>query len=73
MQDFLLQGAEALPSVDADVIKKKYDEKGLTKDADTDIRWRLLSGRDASADTKLLLSRAVAIFHVNARVLVFFI
>ncbi|OAY81113.1 uncharacterized protein LOC109726993 isoform X1 [Ananas comosus] len=63
LQDFLLQGAEALPSVDADVIKKKYDEKGLTKDADTDIRWRLLSGRDASADTKLLLSRAVAIFH----------
>ncbi|XP_072967202.1 uncharacterized protein [Typha angustifolia] len=63
LQDLLLRSTEPLPDFDVDVIKKKRNEKCLNTDTSIDMRWRLLSGRNASADSKLLLSKAVAIFH----------
>lgn len=65
MQEFLLRGAQKLPVSNADVIKEKLKNKDLNTDTITDVRWRLLSGKTDSADSKLLLSRAVAIFHVS--------
>lgn len=65
LQVFLHHGAELLPFTDANIIKKKRDSRGLNKEVDADIRWRLLSGRTLEADSKLLLSRAVTIFHVS--------
>ncbi|URE19145.1 PHD [Musa troglodytarum] len=63
LQEFLLRGTLPLPELNADIIKKKLENKGVNVDADVDIRWRLLSGKTDTADSKLLLSRAVAIFH----------
>lgn len=69
MQEFLLRGTQPLPELNTDIIKKKLENKGVNVDADVDIRWRLLSGKTDTADSKLLLSRAVAIFHVSDQML----
>lgn len=66
MQKLLVRGAQPLPLLDVDVIKKKRESRGFNKDDNIDIRWRLLSGKTADAESKLLLSKAVAIFHVSA-------
>ncbi|XVE96561.1 hypothetical protein REPUB_Repub02eG0233200 [Reevesia pubescens] len=63
LQKLLFCGAEKLPDSLLDVIKKKYVEKGLDADINIDVRWRLLSGKFASPETRLLLSQAVGIFH----------
>ncbi|XP_008779219.1 uncharacterized protein LOC103698933 isoform X1 [Phoenix dactylifera] len=63
LQKLLLRGAQPIPLIDADVIRKKHDNNGFNRDANTDIRWRLLSGKTADAESRLLLSKAVAIFH----------
>lgn len=65
LEEYLHRGAELLPSSNIDIIKRKCDIRGLDKNLDIDIRWRLLSGRALEADSKLLLSRAVTIFHVS--------
>ncbi|KAL1827721.1 hypothetical protein DCAR_0206903 [Daucus carota subsp. sativus] len=46
-----------------DMIKKKHEEKGSQSFGDLNIRWRLLCGRTAADETRVLLSNAVAIFH----------
>ncbi|KAG6472333.1 hypothetical protein ZIOFF_069793 [Zingiber officinale] len=63
LEEYLHRRAELLPSSNMDILKRKCDSRGLDKNLDTDIRWRLLSGRALEADSKLLLSRAVTIFH----------
>ncbi|XVF76337.1 hypothetical protein PTKIN_Ptkin13bG0258300 [Pterospermum kingtungense] len=63
LQKLLISGPEKLPDSFLDVIKKKYAEKGLDADINIDVRWRLLSGKFASPETRLLLSQAVGIFH----------
>ncbi|XWS66795.1 hypothetical protein CRYUN_Cryun05aG0231400 [Craigia yunnanensis] len=63
LQKLLIRGAEKLPDSFLDVIKKKYVEKGLDADINIDVRWRVLSGKFASPETRLLLSQAVGIFH----------
>ncbi|PPD90041.1 hypothetical protein GOBAR_DD13037 [Gossypium barbadense] len=63
LQKLLIHGAERLPDSLLDVLKKKYVEKGLDADINIDVRWRLLSGKFASPETRLLLSQAVGIFH----------
>lgn len=65
LEEYLHHRAELLPSSNINIIKRKCDSRGLDKNLDTDIRWRLLSGRALEADSKLLLSRAVTIFHVS--------
>uniref|UniRef100_A0ACD5ZHA8 Uncharacterized protein n=1 Tax=Avena sativa TaxID=4498 RepID=A0ACD5ZHA8_AVESA len=62
LKDLVSQGAEAVPAVDGDLIKKKREEKGLKEDGDLDVRWRV-SRDKSSEDSKLVLSKAVAIFH----------
>ncbi|XP_007027516.2 PREDICTED: uncharacterized protein LOC18598089 isoform X1 [Theobroma cacao] len=63
LQKLLIREAEKLPDSLLDVIRKKYVEKGLDADINIDVRWRLLSGKFASPETRLLLSQAVGIFH----------
>lgn len=65
LQKLLVRGEEKLPDSLLNVIKKKHESKGLNTNTDYDVRWRLLSGKLASSETKVLLSEAVAIFHVS--------
>ncbi|EAZ02450.1 hypothetical protein OsI_24553 [Oryza sativa Indica Group] len=62
LKDLLSRGAEPISSVDVEIIKRKYEQKALNKDGDLDVRWRVLKDK-SSADSKLVLSKAVAIFH----------
>ncbi|KAF2307459.1 hypothetical protein GH714_028833 [Hevea brasiliensis] len=62
LQKLIIRGSEKLPISLLDVIKKKNEEKGLETINDIDVRWRILSGKIVSAETKVLLSQALAIF-----------
>ncbi|KAM0909373.1 hypothetical protein ACQ4PT_014837 [Festuca glaucescens] len=62
LKDLVSRGAEAVPAADADLIKKKREEKGLNEEGDLNVRWRVLRDK-SSEDSKLVLSKAVAIFH----------
>ncbi|XP_047090413.1 uncharacterized protein LOC124702324 [Lolium rigidum] len=62
LKDLVSRGAEAVLAADADLIKKKREEKGLNEEGDLDVRWRVLRDK-SSEDSKLVLSKAVAIFH----------
>ncbi|XP_065855384.1 uncharacterized protein [Euphorbia lathyris] len=62
VQKLILHGAEKLPESLLGVIKKKNEEKGFENINDIDVRWRLISGKLASPENKLLLSQALAIF-----------
>lgn len=65
LQDLLNSGGEPVLAMDLDVIKKKREVKGFNDDdADLDVRWRVLKDK-SSDDSKLVLSKAVAIFHVS--------
>ncbi|KAA8518665.1 hypothetical protein F0562_016139 [Nyssa sinensis] len=63
LQNLVIRGEEKLPDSLLDVIKKKHEDKGLDTITDLDVRWRLLSSKIASPETRLLLSKAVAVFH----------
>ncbi|KAL7195703.1 hypothetical protein ACSBR1_035860 [Camellia fascicularis] len=63
LQNLLVRGEEKIPDSLLDVIKKKHVDKISDTITDFDVRWRLLSGKIASRETRLLLSNAVAIFH----------
>ncbi|XP_022860542.1 uncharacterized protein LOC111381065 isoform X1 [Olea europaea var. sylvestris] len=63
LQDLLNAGEEKLPDPSLDVIKKKQEGKCSDAGVDFDVRWRLLNGKIASRETRVLLSQAVAIFH----------
>lgn len=65
MQKLHVRGEEKLPDSLLNVIKEKHERKGLESIADYNVRWRLLSGKLASPETRVLLSEAVAIFHVS--------
>lgn len=64
LQDLLNHGGEPVHTMGLDVIKKKREERGLDEDVDLDVRWRILKDK-SSEDSKLVLSKAVAIFHVS--------
>lgn len=63
LENVLVRGAERLPKSLLAVIKKKQEEKGLDPINDINVRWRLLSGKKASPETRPLLLEAVSIFH----------
>ena len=65
LQKLVADGEEILPASLLDVIKKKQEEKNAESTVNLDIRWRLLSGKIASDENRVLLSKAVAIFHVS--------
>ncbi|KAA8518666.1 hypothetical protein F0562_016140 [Nyssa sinensis] len=60
LQNLVTRVEEKLPDSLLDVIKKKHEDKGLDTVTDLDVRWRLLSSKIASPETRLLLSKAVA-------------
>ncbi|CAM0908438.1 unnamed protein product [Alopecurus aequalis] len=62
LQDLASRGAEPIPVADVDLIKKKREKKGLKEDGDLDLRWRVVRDK-SSEDSKLVLSKAVGIFH----------
>ncbi|XP_058003443.1 uncharacterized protein LOC110662674 isoform X1 [Hevea brasiliensis] len=62
LQKLLVRESEKLPISLLNVIKKKNEEKGLETINDIDVRWRLLSGKIVSPETKVLLSQALTIF-----------
>ncbi|XVF19831.1 hypothetical protein REPUB_Repub11eG0144500 [Reevesia pubescens] len=64
LQKLIVRGEEKLPDSSVLVVKKKHEENSLESKANLDIRWRVLSGKVTSDDdTRVLLSKAVAIFH----------
>lgn len=65
LQKLLIRGEEKIPDSLLDVMKKKHEEKVPDTPTDFDVRWRVLSGKIASPETRLFLSKAVAIFHVS--------
>lgn len=69
LQKLQVSGAEKLPDSVLEVIRKKYGENS-DAELDVDVRWRLLSGKFASSETRSLLSQALAIFHVSTGVVV---
>ncbi|KVH90743.1 Acyl-CoA N-acyltransferase [Cynara cardunculus var. scolymus] len=69
LENLVAGGERMLPDTMMGGIKKKQAEQGLEPSAELDIRWRLLCGKMASDATRVLLSKAVAIFHVSNRYL----
>ncbi|XP_077220691.1 uncharacterized protein LOC143854550 [Tasmannia lanceolata] len=63
LQKLVFRESEKLPSSLSDVIKIKHKEKDSENDSDLDVRWRVLSGKHDSSDSRLLLSKAVTLFH----------
>ncbi|KAA3458587.1 Zinc finger, PHD-type [Gossypium australe] len=64
LQKLVIRGEEQLPDSFLDVVKKKHVESSLGSKAKLDIKWRVLSGKMTSLDdTRVTLSKAVAIFH----------
>ncbi|XP_057478440.1 uncharacterized protein LOC130765875 isoform X1 [Actinidia eriantha] len=63
LQNLLIRGEEMISDSLLDVIKKKHEDKVSDTPTDFDVRWRVLSGKIASPETRLLLSKSVAIFH----------
>lgn len=65
LQSLLTSGEERLPDSCLDAIRVKEKENRLAAVGELDVRWRLLSGRICSRETRRLLAEAVSIFHVS--------
>ncbi|XAR69673.1 Histone acetyltransferase [Bertholletia excelsa] len=63
LQNLLIRGEEKIPDSLLNVMKKKHEDQISDIATDFDVKWRLLSGKLASPETRLLLSKAVSIFH----------
>nr|GME14572.1 increased DNA methylation 1 isoform X2 [Ipomoea batatas] len=63
LQNLLNSGDEKLPDTCLDIVRAKEVEKCIDSIGDIDLRWRLLSGKMTSRETRVLLAEAVAIFH----------
>ncbi|KAL0555426.1 hypothetical protein IC582_009371 [Cucumis melo] len=63
LQKLLIRGPEKLPNSLLGAVNRKLGENGSDIQADVDVSWRLISGKIASPETRLLLSEAIAIFH----------
>ncbi|CAJ1979219.1 unnamed protein product [Sphenostylis stenocarpa] len=62
--NLVARGGENLPNSLMNMIKNKYNDKGLEFDPELDIKWRILNCKvDNSKDSRLLLSKVVALFH----------
>ncbi|XP_020092860.1 uncharacterized protein LOC109713269 [Ananas comosus] len=62
LREVLRREAEPLPCSEAEVIRKKRAQRGLNNDVNDEIKWRLIAGRNATEDSKSLLSGADTIF-----------
>ncbi|KAL0912657.1 hypothetical protein M5K25_018646 [Dendrobium thyrsiflorum] len=63
LQDMLSRGAQDLPDMVLDVIKRNDGKERSIRDAIVNLKWRLFRGKTASANDKLFLSRAVSVLH----------
>ncbi|KAL0291902.1 UNVERIFIED_CONTAM: Increased DNA methylation 1 [Sesamum radiatum] len=63
LQKLIGDGEQRLPEDLLDVLKMKCKGQDLQKNPELGIRWRLLRGKKATEDTRVLLSGAVNIFH----------
>ncbi|PKU83405.1 hypothetical protein MA16_Dca016514 [Dendrobium catenatum] len=63
LQDVLSRGAQDLPDMVLDVIKRNDGKERSIRDAIVNLKWRLFRGKTASATDKLFLSRAVSVLH----------
>ncbi|KAL9143458.1 hypothetical protein ABFS82_14G238000 [Erythranthe guttata] len=63
LQKLIGDGELRLPEAISTILKNKRDGQGSEQNPEIDIRWRLLSGKNASEDTRVWLSGAVSIFH----------
>ncbi|XP_020263567.1 increased DNA methylation 1-like [Asparagus officinalis] len=61
LQELILKGEQPVSQQDLNAIKRKLEQKGLSKEANVDINWKLLTGQ-LSKDNELLLSEAASIF-----------
>ncbi|KAF6134386.1 hypothetical protein GIB67_005778 [Kingdonia uniflora] len=61
LRKMIIKGSERLTDSISNLIKKKCGP-GLDNDAELDIRWDLLSGKNSSLRSRSLLSSALAIF-----------
>jgi hypothetical protein len=66
LENVLVRGDERLPESLLAIIKKKQEVKGLDPMNDIDVKWRILSGKNASPETRPLLLEAISIFHVSS-------
>ncbi|XP_017623362.1 uncharacterized protein LOC108467276 isoform X1 [Gossypium arboreum] len=63
LQSYVSNGVQIIPTVFANIIRRKYLEKGLLIDGATDcVQWRILSGKSRYSEHLPLLSSAAAIF-----------
>ncbi|XP_010505219.1 PREDICTED: uncharacterized protein LOC104782093 [Camelina sativa] len=63
LQKLLLGGDEKLSDSSLGIIRTKQGSTNVGSINDLDIRWRLISGRVTSPESRMLLSQALAIFH----------
>ncbi|XP_050226867.1 uncharacterized protein LOC126676656 isoform X2 [Mercurialis annua] len=62
LKKLLAHEAEIIPHNLLEIVKKKNEDRGLETMNNIDVRWKLLTGKSSSPETKLLLSQALAIF-----------
>ncbi|OIT39899.1 PREDICTED: uncharacterized protein LOC109237517 [Nicotiana attenuata] len=63
LQKLLNSGDEKLSESCLGAVRMKLKDKSLDSVGDLDVRWRLLSGKITSRETRVLLAEAVSIFH----------
>ncbi|XP_020580430.1 increased DNA methylation 1-like [Phalaenopsis equestris] len=63
LQGVLSNGAQALPDLVLDNIKRNDGKESSIRDAGVNLKWRLFRGKTASASDKFFLSRAVSLLH----------
>ncbi|KAH0632494.1 hypothetical protein KY290_038226 [Solanum tuberosum] len=63
LQNSLNSGEERLSESCLGAVRMKLKEKRMDFVGDLDVRWRLISGKITSRETRVLLAEAVSIFH----------
>ena len=68
--DLVASKEKDVPDPLLNLIKKKHEEKSLDIGAGLDVKWRVINWKldSDSVETRKLLSKAVAIFHVSVQV-----
>ncbi|XP_019199497.1 PREDICTED: uncharacterized protein LOC109193127 [Ipomoea nil] len=63
LQKLVSDGEQSLPDSLMGIIKEKIKAKNLEDNSINDVKWRLLSGKNSTEETRVWLSGAVSIFH----------
>ncbi|XP_049353448.1 uncharacterized protein LOC125817992 isoform X1 [Solanum verrucosum] len=63
LEKVVSDGEQNIPESLLKVLKEKNEGKGSVNNSSLDIKWRLLSGKMSSEETRVWLSSAVSIFH----------